>query len=367
MTDCTGKGYRSFSTDAFTAERQVTEPSRRLSYTPQCVGIESRLSDCSATEQSGSCDAPVVIRCFWRSSEVMKSQPSSTPAPSLSSTSNKLVPGTLLPTFTRPSMFKPQSSATKEITASPTATHTLVTDFQTVFPSPFNPSLSSPPFLSSEAVTLAVVGLVVLSLVAAIATFLVFLLWREKRKATKFRTRPETAVVYDMVLPASPNTREFQVQPYEVPISSRIWNDDCPETEAVTDTTTAGNSLTDADRYHRLIHFPVASYHCPPNLTTSSTSIAVNHDEKVGPSSSSQANQCRSHPKYPVCYTVVNSRERATEVLYDTLDWSREKVRDQHHQYDVLEKMKEGATENLGAKRPIDYDVLEQKMIVTLV
>ena len=366
----------------------MTEPSRRLSYTPQCVGNESRLSDCSATEQSGSCDAPVVIRCFWRSSEVMKSQTSSTPAPSLLSTSNKLVPGTLLPTFTRPSMFKPQSSAShKEITASPTATHTLVTDFQTVFPSPFNPSLSSPPFLSSEAVALAVVGLVVLSLVAAIATFLVFLLWREKRKATKFRTRPDTAVVYDMVLPASPNTREFQVQPYEVPIStSRIWNDDCPETEAVTDTTTAGNSLTDADRYHRLLHFPVASYHCPPNLTTSSTSIAVKHDEKVGPSSSSQANQGRSHPKYPVCYTVVNSRERATEVLYDTLNWSREKVRDQHHQYDVLEKTKgivnnaqydalerttQSATENICVlKRPVErskYNVLELQKIVTLV
>ena len=365
MTDCTGKGYCSFSTDAFTAERQVTEPSRRLSYTPQCVGIESRLSDCSATEQSDSCDAPVVIRCFWSSSEVMKSQTSSTIAHSRPSTTSKLALGTRLPTFT-PTMFKPQSSATKEITASPTATHTLVTAFQTVFPSPFNPSLSSPTFLSSEAVALAVVGVVVLSLVAAIATFLVFLLWREKRKATKFRTRPDTAAVYDMVLP-SVSPHEFQVQPYEVPISSRIWNDDCPETEAVTDTTTAGNSLTDADRYHRLIHFPVASYHCPPNLTTSSTSIAVKHDEKVGPSSSSQANQCRSQPKSPVCYTVVNSREHATEVLYNTLDWSREKVRDQHHQYDVLETMKEGATENLGAKRPIDYDVLEQKMIVTLV
>ena len=192
--------------DAFPVVRQVTESSKRLSYIPQCVGTERRLRDCSAAEQSGSCDAPVLIRCSMSSSKFTTQLSSTMTAPKLlASSTSKLVPVQHSSTYNA-TMFKPQPSATK---ASSTATYSFVTD---LFPSSSTNSSSatssSPLYDVPGAVGVAVGGLVVLLLAAAVTLLVLLLLCRKKKK---FLPQP---AVYDMVLPVSPCTRNALAQPY---------------------------------------------------------------------------------------------------------------------------------------------------------
>ena len=310
---------------------------------PQCVGTERRLRDCSATEQSGSCDAPVVIRCSMSSSKSTTQLSSTMTAPKLlESSTSKPVPVQHSSTYNA-TMFKPQPSATK---ASSTATYSFVTD---LFPSSSATS-SSPLYDVPGAVGVAVGGLVVL-LPAAAMTLLVLLLLCRKKK--KFLPQP---AVYDMVLPVSPCTRNALAQPYEVPVSNKTRNySNSQETECFTPI--AGQPPLNDGRYNRLIHFPASN-----STVTASFMCASVNLERVMPSSF-QAHQSRgqsSKGKCPIYHNVVISRKSAAEDQYNVpsqhqYDTLGEKVADD--KCTALERPTQKATKIFDEKS--EYDVLE--------
>ncbi|CAI8024309.1 hypothetical protein GBAR_LOCUS14131 [Geodia barretti] len=332
---CRELGYT--AGDAFPVVRQVTESSRRLSYMPQCVG-----------EQSGSCDAPVVIRCSMSSSKSTTQLSSTMTAPKLlASSTSKPVPVQHSSTYNA-TMFKPQPSATK---ASSTATYSFVTD---LFPSSSTNSSSatssSPLYDVPGAVGVAVGGLVVLLLAAAVTLLVLLLLCRKKKK---FLPQP---AVYDMVLPVSPCTRNTLAQPYEVPVSNRSRNySNSQETECFTPT--AGQPPFNDGRYNRLIHFPASN-----STVTASFMCASVNLERVMPSSF-QAHQSRgqsSKGKCPIYHNVVISRKSAAEYQYNVpsqhqYDTLGEKVADD--KCTALERPTQKATKIFDGKS--EYDVLE--------
>ena len=351
--------FLSLFIDAFQA-RQGAESRRRLSYTPQCVGSESRLSDCSATDGSDSCDAPLLIRCYQNRAEVDQ-QPSTMTSPTLASSlslPNQLVLRQSPSSYT--SLLKLHPSTTRQSTFStltPVADAVLPSSLPPPHLPPVLPSSLSPPttrfpslsLLPPEVVIGAIGGVVVL-LGAVILTFVVIFICRRRQRVKKPRAKSVVVHVYDEPEPSSTNQTRSP-QPYQHPVSSRQSNISHQETNPRhTETTASSQPSLDSVQYHRRNHFPV-----------SGTNPSLHSQAVISPSAHYDVLQRSRENLAEHQYSVLQRpREDIAEHQYSVLQRPREDIAE--HQYSILQRPREDIAEHQYSvlQRPRE-DIAEHK------
>ena len=279
---------------------QIVESNRRLSYLPQCLGSEEMLSDCnnSNIDTQNDC-SPVVISC-WNSS-ALSSQPAPRPTTAISLHS---------PSPSPPSHSSPVQTVHTSQPLTSRASETPVTS-PPLSPSPSSEPTSATDSSSSPVALLSMagaVGGVVILLLAAIITALLFLFLRHRQR---------------------------RVKPYEVPATCHDGRNPMfeliPETEALYDRAPVTGAVqptqpAELRKYHTLIHSKGSHTSPPPQPTSPASPPGVY--ETVTPASS-RANPSRDPPreKPPVYYhTLENRSPRVAEVKYHTLEGPQQRV-----------------------------------------
>lgn len=295
----------------------MTEPRRRLSYTPQCVGSERTLRDCSTTSDgSESCDAPLLISCYSQQSSTMTSPP----LPSSLSLPSQLVLRPSPSSYT--SLLKLHPSATRQSTFS-----TLTPVVDAVLPSSLTPPTTPFPSLSplSPEVVVGAIGGVVMLLGAVILTFVVIFICRRRQRVKKPRTKSIVVHIYEPVLPTLFNTNQTRSpQPYQHPVSSGQSNISHQETNPRhTEMTASSQPSLDSVQYHRLNHFPASG--TSPGLHSQAVISPSAHYDMLQRSIEDIAGQYRQREN--------STQHQSTENVID------------NHQYDKLQKLRGSMTE----------------------
>ena len=321
-------------------DSQNVVTSRRLSYTPQCTGVENRLANCSHIDRDHENDdqndhfPPVVISCWNSTADNSQSSATLTPSQPLAShtsdsspsVTTTLIIDTPIPSQPVPTSSVPDesNSATSAIPTTFSSTVTLLTGMSSHTPStPSRTNKGMPPPALYGAIGM---GVVILLLVVGIAVVSVAVC------CSRWRVKP----------------RIVQDAPYEVPISLtgqrnqtfhevELRTTHIPETEILYDSVRAAAAhpvLTEAalhtlETEHRPPQSPAAG--SSPALSSSSADHS-SHDtpptprpqyEEVLPASS-RANRHRSPPKEkpPVYYHVLvdNSKSKPAMPHYHVLE-----------------------------------------------